>query len=70
MASAVQEGLALLMHVPSRLPTWALQAYPGLGTTDGLHSIAYDLDHPQVRAGGSNRGRMRVRVGGELGLRI
>ena len=48
--SVEAHGLAVIVHVPSTMPSWAVQRYPGLGRSDGQHSISYDIDHPHVPA--------------------
>lgn len=46
LRSAASEGLGVILHVPSTMPRWALELHPGLGVSEGQHSIDYDIDHP------------------------
>ena len=48
LRSVSEEGLAAIVHIPSVMPSWALERFPSLGVRDGQHSIAYDVDHPQT----------------------
>ena len=48
LRSADDNGFSTILHVPSELPPWALEADPTLGTRDGQHSISYDISHPQA----------------------